>query len=720
MKDQQESFSRRDFIRLSGLSTLSLTLGYYISGCDHTVKVINSQTASSVIELVAWISIDTNGDIKLMNHRSEMGQGTQQTIPQILAEELEVGMDQITVVSASANPKKYGPQPQEGSFSVRGWCQQLLKMGATARQMLIMAAAKQWNVPVTECSAKNGQVYHQPTNQKAGYGSLVEEATKIKPPSNVTLKERKDYTIIGKPLPRNDIPSKVNGTAVFGLDKKLPGLLYAVVERNPRFRGKVKSFDDTETRKIIGVKHVCKVQRAVFGSLYEGVAVVANSIWAAMQGRKVLRVEWDDTGFDYVSTEQMEVQMRQNLKKPAPSPQFEKVFKQASDTLSVVYETPYQAHSCMEPLNCTVHVHDNRIDVWGPLQEANWTQADLSQRMNIPIENVTVHMTFLGGGFGRKAFTDYPHEAALLSKELNAPVQVVWTREDDMIAGPFRPGAFFACRGGLDKEGKIMAFQTITSTQWIGQEWSSTPYADPEPAGYNKGGIEGLLQPYYKSIPHYSFAGIGNRVPMPVMWWRSVYASTNGFACESFIDELAHKAQKDPMDFRRRHLLENRYQAFIDKLEAVSSWKSRTTKGWGVAITQCFGSIAGHIVIVSRNADKKLQIDKIIALMDCGWYVNPDIIKAQVEGAIVMGLGAACLHAIHFQDGMTVEKNFDTYLMPRILDIPEIEVHIMENNEKPGGVGEPGLPPFAPALCNAIFDLTGKRIRKLPFALDEI
>jgi len=268
----------------------------------------------------------------------------------------------------------------------------------------------------------------------------------------------------------------------------------------------------------------------------------------------------------------------------------------------------------------------------------------------------------------------------------------------------------------------MLAFQTITAAQWIGQEWSADPYPDPGPPTYNTGAKEGMLKtPYCDSIPHYSFGGVGTRAPIPVMWWRSVYASTDGFAWESFIDELAYAAGKDPLDFRRSHLREGRYQALIDKLEAISGWRSRgKNQGWGAAITESFGSIAAHIVKVSHKPDGKIKIDKVIALMDCGWYVNPDIIRAQIEGSIVMAYGAAAKHETHFEDGKAVEKNFDTYKMPRISDIPEIEVHIVENEERPGGVGEPALPPFAPALCNAIFDLTGKRIRKLPFNIDEV
>ena len=450
-------------------------------------------------------------------------------------------------------------------------------------------------------------------------------------------------------------------------------------------------------------------------------AVVADSTWAAMQGRKLLEVEWDDEGFEHFDTEELYTQMRENLKKPGPSPKFESALEQASKKIEALYETPYQSHSCMEPLNCIAYVQDDSIEIWGPIQEANWIQAELSQRMGVPLENVSVNMTFLGGGFGRKAFPDYPYEAALISKEIKAPVQVVWTREDDMTAGPFRTGACYACKGGLDEDGRIIAYQTITTAQWIGQEWSADPYPDPDPPSYNSGTMEGLLRPYHDAIPHYSFGGVGTRAPIPVMWWRSVYASTGAFACESFIDELTHEAGKDPLDFRRSHLPDTRYLALIDKLETVSDWKSRGKKqGWGVAITECFGSIAGHIVKVSREGDKKIRIVKVIAIIDCGWYVNPDIIRAQMEGSIVMAMGAAVKHEMHFKDGKAQEKNFDSYKMPRINDISEIEVHIMENDEKAGGVGEPGLPSFAPALCNAIFDLTGKRIRKLPFDLTDV
>jgi isoquinoline 1-oxidoreductase beta subunit len=716
MKHKQD-LSRRTFLQQAGLSGIALTIGCYWPALGKRVGEIIHATNTET-ELMSWISIDDTGTVTIFNHRSEMGQGTWQSIPQIIAEELEVSMDQISIRFAAANPK-YGPQPQEGSFSIRGWYQQLLRIGATAREMLIEAAAKQWHVEATECYAENGQVIHRATGRKLSYGALVKEASQINPPQQITLKERKDYKIIGKPLRRNDTAAKINGTAVFGLDKKLPGMLYAVVERNPRFRGKVKSFDDSVTKAVSGVKHVFKVQRVVFGLLYEGVAVVANSRWAAMQGRKLLKVEWNDDGFEHLDSEKLFARMQQDLYKPLPSPIFETALKNASASIEAVYETPYQSHSCMEPLNCIADVRDNSIEIWGPIQEALWIQADLSERLHIPIKNVTVNMTFLGGGFGRKAFLDYPVEAALISKEIKAPVQVMWTREDDMSMGPFRSGALYRCRGGVDAHKKIFAFQIISASQNMGPGQDKD--VEPERVTDNLGQIAGLPGDYYKSIPHFSFGGVPTTSPIPTMWWRAPGANTDAFASECFIDELAHLALQDPLAFRKAHFTTDRYQALVNKLAAISNWESRRKNdGWGVAITECFGSMVAQVVKVSRRQNKKITIDKVFALIDCGWYVNPDIIRAQVEGSIVMALGAAVNHATHFKEGKAVERNFNAYAMPRINEIPEIEVHIMENDEKPGGVGEPGLPAFAPALCNAIFDLTGKRIRKLPFKLEDV
>jgi isoquinoline 1-oxidoreductase subunit beta len=717
----QSKLSRRSFLRNSGLSVTALTLGCSEIRSDKTIAAIVrlDKDAGLSTELMSWISIDESGQVTIFNHRSEMGQGTWQSIPQIVAEELEVDMEMIRVEFVPSNPEKFGPQPQEGSFSIRGWYEQLLRVGASAREMLIEAAAKQWNVSKGECHAKNGHVIHERTGRTLNYGVMVKEASLINPPQQVQLKSRKDYTVIGKSLRRKDIASKVNGTAVFGLDKKVPGMLYAVVERSPRVRGKVKSFDDTATMTVSGMKKVFKTERLIFGVVFEGVAVVADTLWTAMQGRKLLKVEWDDDGFEHLDSDSILTRMHEDLKKPLPSEAFETSLKNCNATLDATYELPFQSHSCMEPLNCLADVKSDSITIWGPIQEANWIQADLSERFNIPKSSVTVNMTFLGGGFGRKGFPDYPYEAALISKMMQAPVQVVWTREEDMTMGPFRGGAVYRCRGGVNLQNKISTLQVITASPSMGpgQDHDEIPQAMSE----NSGGLAGLLTDYYKTIPHYSFGGVSTKFPIPTMWWRAPVANIAAFAGESFIDELSHLAQQDPLYFRKAHLVSPRYVALSDKLATISDWQSRRRgEGWGIAITDCFGGIVGQVVKVSRNSEDKIRIDKVFALIDCGWYVNPDIIRAQIEGSIVMAMGAAIFHSTHFNDGRAVENNFNTYRMPRIGDIPEIEVHIMENDEKPGGVGEPGLPAFAPALCNAIFDLSGKRIRTLPFKLEEI
>ena len=723
MNTEEKTISRKNFLRMTGMSGAALTIGFYfptlVKGAE---KILTASEADEMgIELTTWISIDKSGTVTLLNHRSEMGQGSFQAVPQMIAEELEVSLEKIKILFAPGHQSKYGSQVTGGSSTVRGAYKTLLRTGATARVMLIEAAAKKWDVSKDECYAENGEVIHRPTNKKLGYGELVEEASKLTPPKNVKLKERHHYKIVGKPVPRPDTPMKVNGKAEFGLDKKLPGMLYAAVGRNPRFHGKVKSFDDTAAKKIAGVKHVIKVKMPVFASTREGVAVIADSLWGALEARKLLKVEWDDSGFEHVSTEQLYARMREDLNKPGLSQRtggnvnavFEKAGK--DNVIESVYETPYETHSCMEPLTCTAHFHDNKLEVWGPIQAPDWIQGDLSQRFNIPAENVTVNMTFLGGGFGRKAFLDYTAEAAIISKEINAPVQVVWTREDDMTQGPFRPGAMYQCKAVLNN-GRISAFAAKMAGQNMNHQWSP----NPDKSAYNDSTTEGFLETYFQSLPHYSFADIPTESPIPVMWWRSVYSSTNGFAYESFMDELAISAGKDPLEFRINHFSDERYRLLAEKLREVCGWDSKgKNEGYGVAITECFRSIVGQVVKVSKRVGK-LKIDKVWAVMDCGWYVNPDTIRAQVEGSIVMALGAATVHETHFADGKAMETNFHQYRMPRISDIPEIEVHIMENDEKPGGVGEPGLPPFAPALCNAIFDLTGKRIRKLPFNLAEV
>jgi isoquinoline 1-oxidoreductase subunit beta len=716
----EKSLSRRKFLKAGGLTGTVLFLGFYFPASAKLGQIITRKGLANVeVEMNAWILIDTSGKVTIVDHRAEMGQGSYQSVPQIIAEELEVDLNNINIIFAQGNKEKYGNQITGGSSTIRGSYKNLLNLSASAREMLIQAAAAKWAIPTSECYAQNGQVFHKPTGKSFHYGELVVDASKLEVPKNVKLKARSEYKLIGKPLHRKDTPLKTNGTAIFGIDKKIPGMLYAAVERNPRLRGTVKSFDDSAALKIPGVKKLFKIRMAVFGTYREGVVVVADSTWAAMQGKKALKVEWDDSGFEHVSTAEIFRQQEEALNtkeglsfKKQGDP--DSIIGKAEKKMDVMYQTPYQAHSCMEPLNCVAHYQENKLEIWGPIQAPDWVQEFMSKEMGLPKENVIVNITFLGGGFGRKAFLDYPHEASVISKEIGRPVQVTWSREDDMAQGPHRPGITYRCEGVVDNAG-IGAYKLRMAGQNI-DHWTDGNKNEPNPSA-----SEGFLKAYFDSIKNLSIADVPFETPIPIMWWRSVYASTNGFAYESFMDELAIAAGRDPLDFRRQHLKDERVQLQLNKLEEVSGWKNRKkNEGFGVAITECFSTTVGQVVKVSRNTEGKIKIDQVWVVMDCGWYVNPDIIKAQVEGSVLMALGAATTHEITYKDGQVEQKNFYDYKMPRMMDAPPVELYIMENTADAGGVGEPALPAFAPALTNAIFDLTGQRVRKLPFNITTI
>jgi isoquinoline 1-oxidoreductase beta subunit len=716
---ETNAISRRNFLRVSGVAGTALCLGFYFPANAKKEQLISATEGQSGFDFNAWMRIDTDGKVTLTDHRAEMGQGSFQSVPQIIAEELEVDLKDINVIFAQGNPDKFGSQITGGSSTIRGSYKNLLKLSATAREMLITAAANQWNVPASECYAESGHVIHRPSGRKLNYGELVSAASKLPPPADVKLKEISQYKLIRKPLQRLDTPMKTNGQAIFGLDKKLPGMLYASVERNPRLRGKLKSFDDSAARKVPGVKQVFKIQMLVFNTTRDGVVVIADSTWAAMQGRKALKIEWDESGFEHVNTVDIYKQHEELLLKEEGI-SFKKqgepdgILAKSDKKIDVIYQTPYQAHAAMEPLNCVAYYQKDKIEIWGPIQAPDWVQGDISDKFKMPKEKVIVNMTFLGGGFGRKAFLDYTYEAVAISKEIGAPVQVIWSREDDVKQGPYRAGVSYRGQGAIEN-GEISALKFKMAGQNI-DHWNNDKRGKA-----NDSTTEGFLKPYFDSIKNISFADVPYEMPLPNMWWRSVYASTNGFGYESFINEMAALAGQDQLDFRRKYLKDERCQRLIDRMEEVSGWKSRKkNEGFGVAITECFETTVGQIVKVSRHKDGKVRIDKVWAVMDCGWYVNPDIIKAQVEGSVVMALGAATIHEITFKNGLVEQNNFYDYLMPRMSDIPPVEVHIMENTADAGGVGEPGLPPFAPALTDAIFDLTGKRIRKLPFTLSEV
>ncbi|MDJ1495384.1 xanthine dehydrogenase family protein molybdopterin-binding subunit [Cytophagaceae bacterium DM2B3-1] len=723
-----ESINRRAFLQLTGSTGAMLVLGFSLTDCkgkeaQAASQLTNlSEDAITGRELNPFIIINSDGKIILMAHKPEMGQGTWQSMPLIIAEELEVTLDQVQIRMAKVE-KKYGDMSVGGSYSVRGSWMDLRKAGAAAREMLTQAAANTWKVPVSECYAKEAKVYHKPSNKSLPYGELVEEAAKLQVPKEPKLKDPKDFKLVGQKIARPDIPLKVNGTAQFGIDVKVPGMLYVSVLRSPVFHGTVKNIDDTETKKIAGVKQVIQAERKLNNHKLYGIAVLADNYWAALQGKKALKVEWNTKDVDKVNTDQQYTQLRELTKTEGVTARkegdFAAGFAKASKKVEAIYELPFAAHAPMEPQNCVAWVQGNKIDIWAPTQIPDSAKKELAEYLKIPEENITLNITFLGGGFGRRLFADAIMEAAYISKQANAPVKVVWTREDDMTGGPFRPGTVSSFKGGLDASGKVIALQhKVVAPSIMDNMFGSK---DPKQR-QDDGAMEGIKESSYE-IPNISYQNIFAETTLPIGWWRAVYSTTTAFAHECFIDELAHTAKKDPLDFRIGMIQKNlRMKSLYTFLRDKSGWDKPLPKGWGkgVAAWEFFAGRAGHVVFVSKKPTGGLQIEKIVVAIDCGTAVNPDNVKSQVEGATVMALMAALRDSITFKDGVPQQTNFDNYRMMRMSEIPSIEVHLVPSVEKPDGVGEPGLPPLAPALANAVFAATGKRIRKLPFDLDTV
>lgn len=705
------TISRRKFMALSSASSAMLLIGCIPStGKD---KIVNLSDGGVDTALNQFISINTEGLITLYNHRPEMGQGTFQSIPMILAEELDADINQVKIVQSEANSDLYGRQMVVGSHSIQSEFMNCRRMGAAARDMLVRAAAETWGVQPADVKAKNGMVTANQSGKTLTYGELVAKAVKLKAPENPKLKDIREFNIIGKPIPRTDIPLKTDGSAKFGIDIQVPGMLYASVERTPVFEGKVLSFNKEEVLKMPGVTHVFKTSRDLFGNR-EGVAVLGESYWAAYQGRKALKIEWDNQGLDKISSETIRNDYLK-ASKEAGDVLHEKgdadgVFNKASDVIEAVYEMPYQAHVPMEPMNAVVDVRADSAEFWGSTQNPNGTRSYLARFLNLPEDKVKINYTFMGGGFGRRSRTDVAEEAADLSKKSGRPVKVIWTREDDQTAGPFRAASVNACRAVM-KQGKIEALEHKIVAQEIRNQSGSNNKASGQLMG-------GVNTDY--AIPNVSVKGVLQKHHVPISYWRAVYHSTNPFAHESFIDELAIKAGKDPLEFRLEMMQgHQRFRRVLEIAAEVTDWKNKPEGvGRGIAIATRSGAHFAMVVDVERNG-KSVKVKKITTALDLGICINPDTVKAQTEGSIVMGLGAA-LYGLTIDKGAIVEQNWHQYPLLRIGQCPDIETHIVKSEAEPDGAGESGLPTVAPALANAIFDLTGKRIRRLPIDLEKV
>jgi isoquinoline 1-oxidoreductase beta subunit len=714
--------ARREFLRHTGLSSLALVLGI---ANTHGAKSIAKLSANSTTPegtgtgITPYIIIEPSGKITIINSKTEIGQGTYQSIPALIAEELEVSLDNVTILN-SWGQENIPDQGVGGSDSVKSSYMQLRKVGAAAREMLRTAASRQWNVPVQECIAADASIIHQPTGKKLGYGALVAVAATLAVPENPPLKDPAAFKILGKSMPRLDIPLKVNGRAVYGIDMELPGMVYASVERSPVFGSKLISYDDTATLQIKGVIRTVKAERVIGKNHYEGVAVIADNYWAALKGRKALKVTWDHQGFDTFSSTAFEQQLRDLAKNdglPLDNNQgdFDAVMAAATHTLEALYETPIVAHAPMEPMNCLAHWQDgDKLDLWTSIQGADIIMDELPDVLGIPRENITPHISFVGGGFGRRLLADFAGEAARLSKATGKPVKVVWTREDDIQLGPFRPMTFSAMRGAVSADGKAIALQHKV----IAPSIAATQDAKYDRTKVDSTMTEGINKQAYE-IPNTKNAYVFVDTHIPLQYWRSVTSSTLAFAHECFIDELAAAAGKDPLDFRLAMLTKDSdTKRVLTKLRELSHWDRPLPKGWGRGIAQYefFAGLAANVVEVSTKKDGGIKVEKVISIIDLGTVVNPDTVKAQVEGAIVMGLIAATKDGIRFEKGQSQQSNFHNYRMLRIDEMPAVEVHILaDGGPTIKGVGEPGLPPVAPALANAVFAATGKRIRRLPF-----
>jgi isoquinoline 1-oxidoreductase beta subunit len=690
----------------------------YVDAKGKPYQIVNFSGEESLgAKMNAYIFIDSSGRITIYNHRPEMGQGTYESIPMIIAEELEVDINKVNIMQSPADRKIYGDQMVVGSRSISGNFDLMRKIGASAKEILIIAAANRWSLPAEECYASNATVIHRISGKKLSYGELADDASKISPPQNPKLKDPKDFTIIGKSPAGKDIPSKINGQAVFGIDCIVKGMLYASIERSPVFLGKLISFDDTKAKTVKGVRFILKTQRHVWGQVREGVAVVADTYWAAVQGRNALEVKWDNGDLESWSTDKI----KEDYKKAAEQEgvifkekgNFNDVYSSATFKIAASYETPYQAHVPMEPMNAIVHAKKDSVEFWGSTQNPNGFRSSLAKQCGVAEDDVIIHYTLMGGAFGRRSLADVPEEAADLSMKTALPIKVLWSREDDLTQGPFRACSYNACKGALDINGNLVALEHKVVCQEINNQTGDNNIAGDAIAG-------GINTEY--AIPNLAIKGVLRKLYIPISYWRSVYHSTNCFAHESFMDELAIAAKKDPLEFRLS-LLKNhtRYTAILNAVAEKTGWQKprEENTGMGVAIVQRSGAFTAAVAEVAR-INGKVKVVKITVAIDSGIVINPDTIKAQTEGCVVMGLTAAYKSGLTIDKGRVSEKNFHNYPIMRIHECPDIEVIVMKNNFAPEGAGEPGLPPIAPALTNAIFNLTGTRIRVLPFNLNMI
>jgi isoquinoline 1-oxidoreductase subunit beta len=708
--------SRRKFLKESTALMGGLVIGFYLP-----MKGGRAYAAEAPPKLVyppnAFIRIAQDNSITIVVNKSEMGQGVYTSLPMLIAEELEADWSLISVesspVAAVYNHTSYPMQMTGGSSSIPSSWEQMRRVGASARIMLIRAAAESWGVPASECRAENSEVIHDVSGQRASYGALSDLAATLPLPENVTLKSPKDFKIIGKPTKRLDTPAKINGTAEFGLDVYLPGALTVLIARSPVFGGKVKSFNANEARKVTGVQGVYQVPT--------GIAVAASGFWPAKTARDLLEIEWDEGPGAALSTPKMRADFLALAKQPGMVARKDgdtvKGFKKASKTVTAEYEVPYLAHAAMEPLNVVVDLKPDHCTIWTGTQMQTVDCMMAAKTAGLKMDQVEIHTTFLGGGFGRRANprSDFVIEAVQVAMAVGKPVKVVWAREDDTRGGNYRPMWADHIEAGIAKNGKPLAWKHTIVGQSIVADTAFAAFLIKD--GIDVTSVEGAATLPYM-IPNVQVELHSPKNAVPVQWWRSVGHSHTAFVVETMIDELAHLAKKDPVAYRLGILpADSRYRGVLQLAADKAGWgKKKLAAGhaYGVAVHKSFDSYVAQIAEVSLESGK-IRVHRVVAAVDCGMVVNPDGVNQQIEGAIVYGLSAALHGAITLDKGRVMQSNFNDYPPLRFSEMPQVEVHIVASSAAPTGIGEPGTPPIAPAVANAVFKLTGKRMRRMPF-----
>jgi isoquinoline 1-oxidoreductase beta subunit len=707
---------RREFLKKSAVSGAGLMIGFYL---PKKFEALAATPESGPVAVNAWVRITPDDSVTLIIDKSEMGQGIVTSLAQLLAEELELDWRKIKTEFAPAAPQYFNPvfglQGTGGSTSIRASWGPLTKAGAAAREMLIATAAQRWAVEASTCRAESGGIVHRATKRRLGYGALVEDAAKFPVPEKPTLKDPKDYKFIGKPIKRLDTPSKVNGSAGFGIDVRLPHILHASVARCPVFGGKVKRFDASKAKGVPGVTHIVEIS--------SGVAVVATNTWSAMQGRRALEITWDEGPNSANTTDAIRKLFAERAQQPGAIARkegdVEAGLSGAAKKVEAVYEVPFLAHATMEPMNCAADVRADSCDIYAPTQFQTFVQMTGAKITGLKPEQVRVHTTYLGGGFGRRAEQDFIAEAVEASKAAGAPVQVTWSREDDVQHDYYRPAAYNKLEAGIDASGWPVAWKNRIVSPSI----MSRFFPGSVKNGIDSSSVEGAANLAY-GIPNLFVDYVLTDAGVPVGFWRSVGCSHNGYITESFVDELAKAGGKDPFEFRRKLLAKApRHLGVLELAASKAGWGTPLPAGRarGIAVVESFASYVAEVAEVSVNRSSgEIKVHRVVCAVDCGRHVNPDTIAAQMEGAIAYGLTAALKGNITINKGRVEQSNFQDYEMLRMNEMPKTEVHIVPSDEPPGGVGEPGTPPIAPAVCNAIFAITGKPIRRLPIRREDL